>query len=55
MKKMYFFHAFNISDVVFILSINAEVPIIVGILTFISMINFMLSRSEHLSWPVFVV
>ena len=35
------------SDVVFIMLINVKMPTIVGILTFISRINFMLSWVEH--------
>ena len=35
--------ALKLSDAVFILLINAKMPTIVGILTFISRINFMLS------------
>ena len=35
------------SDAVFILLINVKMPIIVGILTFMSRINFMLSLVEH--------
>ena len=35
------------SDVVFILLINAKMPIIVGILTSMSRINFMLSLVEY--------
>ena len=34
---------FSLSDVVFILLINVKMPTIVGILTFMSMINFVLS------------
>ena len=37
------FLAFKLSDAVFIMLINVKMPTIVGILTFISMINFMLS------------
>ena len=44
MKK---FHALFLSDVVFIMLINVKMPTIVGILTFISMINFVLSWDEH--------
>ena len=39
--------AFNPSDVVFILLINVKMPTIVGTLTFMSMINSVLSRVEH--------
>ena len=34
------------TDIVFILLINVKMPTIVGILTFMSMINFMLSSAE---------
>ena len=44
MKK---FLALSLSDVVFIMLINVKMPTIVGILTFISRINFVLSRVEH--------
>ena len=44
MKK---FLALGPSDVVFIMQINVKMPIIVGILTFICRINFMLSQVEH--------
>ena len=44
MKK---FIALSLSDVIFIMLINVKMPTIVGILTFISMINFMLSWVEH--------
>ena len=37
------FLAFKLSDVVFIKLINVKMPTIVGILTFMSMINLMLS------------
>ena len=40
MKK---FLALSLSDVVFILLINVKMPTIVGILTFMSGINFVLS------------
>ena len=40
MKK---FLAVSLSDVVFIMLINVKMPTIVGILTFISRINFVLS------------
>ena len=39
--------ALSISDVVFILPINVKMPIIVGILTFMSMITFVLSSVEN--------
>ena len=42
-----FFLAFKLSDVVFILLINFKMPTIVGILTFMSRINFKLSWVEH--------
>ena len=38
---------FQIDNVVFIMLINIKMPTIVGILTFISMINFVLSSVEH--------
>ena len=41
------FLAFKLSDVVYIMLINVKMPTIVGILTFMSMINFMLSWVEH--------
>ena len=41
------FLAFKLSDVVFIMLINVKMPTIVGILTFMSMINFMLSSVGH--------
>ena len=44
MKK---FLALSLSDVVFIMLINVKMPTIVGILTFISRLNFVLSRVEH--------
>ena len=43
LKKVDFFIAFNLSDMLFILLINVKMPTIVGILTFMSRINFMLS------------
>ena len=39
--------AFRCSDVVFIMLINIKMPTIVGILTFMSMKNFILSQVEH--------
>ena len=45
--KIKIFLAFKLSDDVFIMLINVKMPIIVGILTFMSMINFMLSWVEH--------
>ena len=44
MKK---FLALCLSDVVFIMLINVKMPTIVGILTFMSMIDFVLSWVEH--------
>ena len=44
MKK---FLALSLSDVVFIILINVKMPTIVGILTFISRVNFVLSRVEY--------
>ena len=41
------FLALNISDVVFIMLINVEMPTIDGTLTFMSRINSVLSRVEH--------
>ena len=41
------FLAFKQPDVVFIMLINAKMPIIVGILTFMSMIKFKVSSVEH--------
>ena len=37
------FLAFKLSDVVFIMLIDVKMPTIAGILTFMSMVNFMLS------------
>ena len=42
-EKIQTFLAFNLTNVVFIMLINVKMPTIVGILTFMSMINFMLS------------
>ena len=52
------FLALSLSDVIFIMLINVKMPTIVGILTFMSMINFMLGSFEHdksfiTSGPVF--
>ena len=50
MKKFLHFLALILLDVVFIMLINVKMPTIVaivGILTFISRINFMLSLVEH--------
>ena len=45
MKK---FFAIDVSDVVFIiLFMNVKMPTFVGILTFMSRVNFMLSRVKH--------
>ena len=44
MKK---FLALSLSDFVFIMLINVKMPTIVGILTFMSRINFLLSLVEH--------
>ena len=44
MKK---FLALNISDVVFIMLINVNMPTTFGIVTFMSRIDFVLSRVEH--------
>ena len=41
------FLALSLSDVVFIMLINVKMPTIVGILTFMSRINFVLSWVEH--------
>ena len=43
LKKIDFFLAFKLSHFDFILLINVKMPTVVGILTFLSMINFMLS------------
>ena len=44
MKK---FLDLSLSDVLFIMLINVKMPTIVGILTFMSRINFVLSRVEY--------
>ena len=44
-RQIKMFHAFSLSDVVFIMLIN--VKMIVGILTFMSRIHLMLSGVEH--------
>ena len=44
MKK---FLALSLSEIVFIMLLNVKMPTVVGILTFMSRINFMLSRVEH--------
>ena len=41
------FLALSLSDIVFIMQINVEMPTIVGILAFMSKIHFMLSWVEH--------
>ena len=41
------FHAFKLSDGVLTMLINVKMPMINGISTFISMINFILSWVEH--------
>ena len=41
------FHALSLSDVAFIMLLNVKMPTIVGILTFMSRINFVLSLVEH--------
>ena len=41
------FLALSLSDVVFIMLINVKMPTIVGILTFMSRINFVLSCVRH--------
>ena len=41
--KMMTFLAFKLSNGVFVMLINVKMPTIVGILTFMSMINFMLN------------
>ena len=46
-KKIRTFLAFRLSDVVYIMLINVKMPTIVDTLTFMSMINFMLSSAEH--------
>ena len=42
-RQMKKFLALSLSDVVFIMLINVKMPTIVGILSLMSMINFMLS------------
>ena len=41
------FLTLNLSDGVFVMLINVKMPTIVGILTFMSRINFVLSLAEH--------
>ena len=43
LKNIKIFLALKLSDAVFIMLINVNMPTIVGILTFMSRINFMLS------------
>ena len=43
MLKTLIFFAFKLSDLVFIMLLNFKMPTIVGILTFMSRINFVLS------------
>ena len=47
LMKSKIFLVLKSSDAVFILLINVKMPIIVGILTFMSRINFMLCLVEH--------
>ena len=47
LKNIKLFLALKLSDVVVILKINVKMPTIVGILTFMSRIKFMLSWVEH--------
>ena len=46
-RQMKKFLALSLSDVVFIMLINVKMSTIVGILTFMSRINFVLSSVEH--------
>ena len=46
LRKINTFLAFKLSDVLFIMLIHVKMPTIVGILTFMSMMNFMLSWVE---------
>ena len=46
-QKIKQFLALSLSDVVFIMLINAKMPTIVGILTFMSRINSVLGLVEH--------
>ena len=41
------FLTLGLSDVVFIILINVKMPTIVGILTFMTRINFVLNKVEH--------
>ena len=47
MKK---FHALSLSDVVFVMLINVKMQTSVGILTFMSRINFVLNWVEHVNF-----
>ena len=51
-RQIKVFLALSLSDVVFIMLINVKMPTSVGILTFMSKINFVLSWAE-LSWKTF--
>ena len=46
-RQMKKFLALSLSDVVFVMLIIVKMPTIVGILPFMSRINFMLSLAEH--------
>ena len=46
-RQMEKFLGLSLSDVVFIMLINVKMPIIVGILTFMSRKNFVISRVKH--------
>ena len=46
-KKSFFYYYLKLSDVVYILLINVKMPPSVGILTFMSRINSILSWVEH--------
>ena len=46
-RQIKMFLALSLSDVVFIMLINVKMPTIVGILTFMSRINFVLSWVEY--------
>ena len=46
-RKINTFFAFKLTDIIFIMLVNVKVPTIVGILTLMSMINFMLHLGEH--------
>ena len=47
LKKIKTFLTLILSDVVVIMHINVKMPTVVGILTFMSMINLTLSFEEH--------